>query len=160
MSQSVSSVPPQIIDGQTDGASVIHTTIAKPDTFKLLRSYALNLLYQTPPISPELETSARKVNTRLATKLAHRFPFKQTANPLDRDTLLIPVGWDTADKIKILRESFNPRRIGAMWDDEVERMTRPGRRLRAGEVMDEDEKSLLELWKMVVPDTKRQQNVS
>ncbi|KAJ9118554.1 hypothetical protein QFC22_003774 [Naganishia vaughanmartiniae] len=140
------------------GASVIHTTIAKPDTFKLLRSYALNLLYQTPPISSEFESPARMINTRLANKLAHRFPFKHTANPLDRDTLLIPVGWDTPEKIKILRESFNPRRIGALWDDEVERKTRPGRRLKAGEVMDEDEKSLLDLWKMVVPDAKRQQN--
>jgi hypothetical protein len=47
-----------------------------------------------------------------------------------------------------------------LWDDEVERITRPGKKLRAGEVMDEGEKSLLDLWKMVVPDTKRHQNVS
>lgn len=141
---------------------MIHTTTAHPDTFKLVRSHVLNLLYKIPPPPPESDdpdTAPRKAGSRLAAKLEQRFPFPHTAKPLDRDTLLIPVGWDTPNKIKILREGYSVRKIGSLWDEEIERRTRPGKKARAGEIIDSGEQSLLDLWDIVVPDATRQDTV-
>lgn len=146
-----------------DGASVIHTTTAHPDTFKLVRSHVLNLLYKIPPTTADDNADAdatRKSSSRLTAKLEQRFPFRHTAKPLDRDTLLIPVGWDTPNKIKILREGFNVQKIGSLWDQEIERRTRSGKKIRAGEIVDQGEQSLMGLWNIVVPDATRRDAVS
>lgn len=113
-----------------DGAAVIHTSTAEPETFKILRAHTLNQLYKIPDSS------------RLATKLAHRFPFPHPPNALDRDRLVIPVGWDSPTRIRVLREGFDVQRIGAMWDDEVRR-----------------KRALRDLWRIVVPDS-REETVS
>lgn len=147
-----------------DGASVIHTTTAQPDTFKLLRSHVLNLLYKIPPPPPgsseDPDTATHRASNRLAAKLEQRFPFPYTAKPLDRDTLLIPAGWDTPNKIKILREGFSVPKIGSLWDEEIERRARPGKKPRAGEIIDSGERSLLDLWDIVVPDATRHESAS
>lgn len=47
------------------------------------------------------------------------FPFNHKPNPLDRDHLLIPAGWDSWGKIEIVR-SFEPRVWGDAWDRDIE----------------------------------------
>lgn len=154
----------ELTSAYVDGASMIHTTTAHPDTFKLVRSQVLNLLYKIPPTPADdnanPDAATRKTSSRLAAKLEHRFPFAHTAKPLDRDTLLIPVGWDTPNKIKILREGFNVQKIGSLWDEEIERRTRPRQKARAGEIVDRGEQSLMDLWNIVVPDATRRDMVS
>lgn len=123
----------------------------------------LNLLYKIPPTTADDNADAdatRKSSSRLTAKLEQRFPFRHTAKPLDRDTLLIPVGWDTPNKIKILREGFNVQKIGSLWDQEIERRTRSGKKTRAGEIVDQGEQSLMGLWNIVVPDATRRDAVS
>lgn len=38
---------------------------------------------------------------------------------MDRDEILVPSGWDSWGKIKILRERFNPEVISAGWDHDM-----------------------------------------
>jgi dynein light intermediate chain 1, cytosolic len=51
-----------------------------------------------------------------------RNPFKFThpANALDRDRIVIPAGWDSWGKIKILRDEFEPARWADAWDKDME----------------------------------------
>lgn len=62
------------------------------------------------------------------------FPFSYRANVIDKTQLLVPSGWDTWGKIKILRQGFDckgvvenwegvdiGRRQSAMYDDEAVR---------------------------------------
>lgn len=35
---------------------------------------------------------------------------------LDRDAVRIPAGWDSWGKISVLREGFDPARVGMAWD--------------------------------------------
>lgn len=47
------------------------------------------------------------------------FPFNHKPNPLDRDHLVIPAGWDSWGKIEIVRQ-FEPRMWGDAWDRDLE----------------------------------------
>ncbi|KZO98132.1 DLIC-domain-containing protein [Calocera viscosa TUFC12733] len=89
------------------GAALFYTTHA-PQTLANLRSYALHLLFIPTPVAPN-EPLPR-----------NPFPFAQRANALDRDRILIPVGWDSWGKIKILREDFDVRRWGEGWESDLD----------------------------------------
>lgn len=41
------------------------------------------------------------------------------AQVLERDTILVPAGWDSWSKIKILRESFDCEGISDGWDNDM-----------------------------------------
>jgi dynein light intermediate chain 1, cytosolic len=51
-----------------------------------------------------------------------RNPFKFThpANALDRDRIVIPAGWDSWGKIKILRDDFEPSKWSEGWEKDME----------------------------------------
>ncbi|GHJ87990.1 hypothetical protein NliqN6_4392 [Naganishia liquefaciens] len=117
------------------GASVIHTSTADPSTFTNLGALVLCSLYHLPATTP--------ATTRLAAKLAHRFPCPHPPNALDRDRVIIPRGRDSPARIRVLRESFDVGRIGSMWDDELRR-----------------KRALRDLWRVVVPDIQRENHSS
>ncbi|EJU06359.1 hypothetical protein DACRYDRAFT_45062 [Dacryopinax primogenitus] len=89
------------------GAALFYTTHA-PQTLATLRAYALHLLFLPTPVAPN-EPLPR-----------NPFLFAQRANALDRDRILIPVGWDSWGKIKILREDFDVRRWGEGWETDLD----------------------------------------
>lgn len=43
------------------------------------------------------------------------FPFPYRANVVDRDALIIPAGWDSWGKIKVLRDVFDARGTSSAW---------------------------------------------
>jgi Dynein light intermediate chain (DLIC) len=51
------------------------------------------------------------------------FPFKEPANVLDRDRIVIPAGWDSYGKISILREGFQPARWAEAYDADLESLS-------------------------------------
>lgn len=63
---------------------------------------------------------------------------------MDRDTLLVPSGWDSWGKIRVLREGFDCRGLGRGWefDCEVERVRRAKRLPRARAAEEEAEKEV------------------
>lgn len=75
---------------------------ALPATLSRLRAYILHRLYT------DSSTSATDAPTR-------SYPFPHRANAIDRDSLLIPAGWDSYGKIKVLREGFQPQRAASGW---------------------------------------------
>ncbi|KZT62783.1 hypothetical protein CALCODRAFT_478704 [Calocera cornea HHB12733] len=89
------------------GAALFYTTRA-PQTLSTLRAYALHLLFIPTAVAPN-EPLPR-----------NPFPFALRANALDRDRILIPVGWDSWGKIKILREEFDVRRWGEGWESDLD----------------------------------------
>lgn len=48
------------------------------------------------------------------------FKFTHPANALDRDRIVIPAGWDSWGKIKILRDEFEPVKWSDAWDKDME----------------------------------------
>jgi hypothetical protein len=48
------------------------------------------------------------------------FPFTHKPNPLDRDRIVIPSGWDSWGKISILRDSFDSKIWAEAWEKDLE----------------------------------------
>jgi len=69
---------------------------------------------------------------------------------LDRDAVRIPAGWDSWGKISVLREGFDPARVGRAWDTSLTRMKDDG---AEGEGMEE-------LWEAAIPIPDRGPKVS
>ncbi|KIY73831.1 DLIC-domain-containing protein [Cylindrobasidium torrendii FP15055 ss-10] len=94
------------------GAGLFYTT-PLPQTLQVLRQYALHMLFAPPAPSPAMAGADAPGPVR------NPFPFNHKPNPLDRDQLLIPSGWDSWGKIEIVR-SFEPRVWGDAWDRDIE----------------------------------------
>ena len=90
-----------------DGASVFYTSQAKPTTFRNLRSYVLHRLFGAPATTAGQQVSALT---------SRSFAFGERANVVDRDGVLVPSGWDSWGKIKILRDSFEPSEMSEAWE--------------------------------------------
>ena len=41
-------------------------------------------------------------------------------NPLDRDWIVVPAGWDSWGKISIMRDSFDAKMWGDAWEQDLE----------------------------------------
>jgi len=76
------------------GAALFYTTTGLPQSFPSLRSYIMHRL---------LHTSTKP------------FPFYSRAQVIERDTVLVPAGWDSWSKIKILR-GFDCEGVSRGWD--------------------------------------------
>lgn len=50
-----------------------------------------------------------------ASSALRTFPFLHRANVVDRDALLVPAGWDSWGKIKVLRDSFDAHSTSLAW---------------------------------------------
>lgn len=64
------------------------------------------------------------------------FPFLHRANVVDRDQVLVPTGWDTWGKIKILRERFDCEACERSWEADLDARRRA--RTRTEQVGSED----------------------
>lgn len=100
-----------------------------PSTYQSLRSYVLHRLFASPALL-HTATSAAQVSTDKATLPFHAqalphsstsrtFPFTQRANVIDRDQILVPLGWDSWGKIRVLRDGFDAAAFGAGWQLDV-----------------------------------------
>lgn len=85
-----------------------------PTTAAVLRQYALHYLFTpSPPQAPIGSTDA-------PAPVRNIFKFTHPANALDRDRIVIPAGWDSWGKIKILRDDFEPVKWADAWDKDME----------------------------------------
>lgn len=96
------------------GGALFFTSERKPETIGRLRSYVLHRLFGQL-VSTSLTTATSGTGT------SRLFPFPYKANVIDRDEVLIPMGWDSWGKIKILRDGFNPAVVGNGWLLDIDR---------------------------------------
>lgn len=122
------------------GAALFYTAPTQPQTYTLLRDYLFHRLYTTPPPlnPPTAESSASVQHPSL-------FPFPHRANVLDRDAVLVPSGWDSWGKINVLRDGFDPERVGRAWNASIARLSGA----------ETEEESIEDMWVAMVPDTER-----
>ncbi|GAA5910638.1 uncharacterized protein JCM6883_003238 [Sporobolomyces salmoneus] len=106
------------------GASLFYTSQTIPTSFVKLRQYILHRLFSSSSSSSSSTTAATTSNqptsittNKTTTRGFDQFPYR--ANVIDRDQTLVPTGWDSWGKIKILRESFNPEKIGNGWENDL-----------------------------------------
>lgn len=94
------------------GAALFYTT-QNPATLHHLRQYLLHMLFVPP--APLGITSGEPI-------APHRnpFPFSEKPNTLDRDRIIVPIGWDSWGKIAVLREGFDAKTWNEAWDNDLE----------------------------------------
>ncbi|BEJ13610.1 hypothetical protein CspHIS471_0307840 [Cutaneotrichosporon sp. HIS471] len=114
------------------GAALFYTAPTQPQTYTLLREYLFHRLYS----SSQVEGAPQ------------RFPFPHRANVLDRDAVMVPSGWDSWGKITILREPFDPARVGKAWDVSSSRNNSNGEE-------EVDAEGIEDLWAAMIPDMER-----
>lgn len=78
---------------------MFYTSTLHPYTFHNLREY---ILHRT------LTTSAKP------------YQFHLKAQVIERDTVLVPSGWDSWGKIKILKEGFDCENVSEGWDVDMD----------------------------------------
>ena len=123
-----------------DGAALFYTASTQPQTYTLLRTYLLHRLYTPPPpLNPSTDAPPQPTSSR--------FPFPRRANVLDRDAVMVPSGWDSWGKINVLRDGFDPARVGRAWEVSL--------RGEGGE-----EEGIEDLWLAMIPDAERRPKVS
>ncbi|SGY37841.1 BQ5605_C003g01898 [Microbotryum silenes-dioicae] len=113
------------------GAALFFTSHSRPMTFARLRSYILHRLFSPPPTTVSAPTAlgnqadeAGSVPTSTLPLNAvgsalKAFPFNHRANVVDREEVLVPSGWDSWGKIRVLRDRFDPEAFSRAWDDDV-----------------------------------------
>ncbi|KAG1893446.1 uncharacterized protein F5891DRAFT_1066694 [Suillus fuscotomentosus] len=116
------------------GASLFYTT-QQPNTLQVLRQYALHLLFIPPAPSPMASGSEAPAPLR------NPFVFHHKPNPLDRDRIVVPAGWDSWGKIGVLREGFEAKVWGEGWEADLD-----------ADVESEDHSGATKMYKMLVPD--------
>jgi hypothetical protein len=73
------------------GAGVFYMSSQRPDTIQQFRSYLLHRLFES---------------TKSRSLVGSSFPFEGKVQALERDRIMIPSGWDSVGKIKIVKETF------------------------------------------------------
>ncbi|KAF8946960.1 hypothetical protein BGZ47_010794 [Haplosporangium gracile] len=86
------------------GASLFYTSIHHPHTFANLRQYLLHRLLTPSTLN----------NTQIQQPSA--FHFKKRAQVVERDQVMVPAGWDSIGKIKVLRNGFDCEGVADGWD--------------------------------------------
>jgi dynein light intermediate chain 1 len=114
-----------------DGAAVFYTSQTNPASYAKLRQYILHRLFAPDPSLQLATTTPTPTSTAATSRTAPAqstprqsarasFPFLHRANVVDRDQVLVPAGWDTWGKIKILRERFDCDACGQRWEADLE----------------------------------------
>lgn len=150
----------------SDGAALIHTSPSHPTSYTHLRTYLLHRLYSIPIPAPD--DSALHTNSYTETdQSAHtaalansRFPFLYRANVLDKEAVLVPTGWDSWGKIKVVREGYEPEGVLQGLEDSLARgMGKSGKGMgeEREEVMGKEEGSeglegLEGVWRGMMPE--------
>ncbi|KAG0343786.1 hypothetical protein BG004_004998 [Podila humilis] len=94
------------------GASLFYTSIHHPHTFANLRQYLLHRLLTPSSLSNPTTPSS--------------FSFKKRAQVVERDQVMVPAGWDSFNKIKVLRNGFDCEGVANGWElDEQSAATLP-----------------------------------
>ncbi|KAI8980273.1 dynein light intermediate chain-domain-containing protein [Pilobolus umbonatus] len=81
------------------GASLFYTSTLQPHTFHYLREYLLHRLLRNSNKS---------------------YPFQFRAQVIERDSVVVPAGWDTWGKIKALKEGFDCEILSEGFDMDME----------------------------------------
>ena len=81
------------------GAALFYTSTLQPYTFHNLRQYILHRL---------LATSTKT------------YPFQLKAQVVERDSVLVPAGWDSWGKLRVLREGFDCEAVHQGWDSDMD----------------------------------------
>lgn len=122
----------------SDGAAVFYTAQTLPSSFAKLRQYILHRLFAAPPsvssatgnpgstsstapAAASAPSSSRTIQPAASSRAS--FPFPHRANVIDRDGVLVPAGWDSWGKIKILRERFDCEACGEGWSADLEALS-------------------------------------
>ncbi|GAA5846830.1 hypothetical protein JCM9279_004457 [Rhodotorula babjevae] len=117
------------------GAAVFYAAQMLPTSYAKLRQYILHRLFSSSPsstsLAPPSSSSAQPASpssaltstrsTSAAPSTAASFPFPHRANVVDREAVLVPAGWDSWGKIRILRERFDCEAVGRGWEADLER---------------------------------------
>ncbi|PWY98216.1 DLIC-domain-containing protein [Testicularia cyperi] len=137
------------------GAGLFYSSSTKAQSIDILRSYILHRLFTqgtvTVPAAGSVaaaapsSSNAGQANGSAAAGGTTAFPFAYRASTTDRDTLLVPAGWDSWGKIRALRESFDCKGLGRGWelDCELDALRRSRKLPRTKEVEDQLEKEVL-----------------
>ncbi|KAG0052396.1 hypothetical protein BGZ83_002647 [Gryganskiella cystojenkinii] len=89
------------------GASLFYTSIHHPHTFANLRQYILHRLLTPSSLNnPQQQPSSS--------------PFKRRAQVVERDQVMVPAGWDSIGKIKVLRNGFDCEGVSNGWEFDQE----------------------------------------
>ncbi|KAI8983028.1 dynein light intermediate chain-domain-containing protein [Pilobolus umbonatus] len=81
------------------GAALFYTSTLQPYTYHNLRQYILHRLLTTPTKS---------------------YLFQLKAQVVERDTALVPSGWDSWGKLRVLREGYDCESIHLGWDADMD----------------------------------------
>ncbi|KAG0251156.1 hypothetical protein BG011_007807 [Mortierella polycephala] len=92
------------------GASLFYTSIHHPHTFSNLRQYLLHRLL-TPSTLNNAQSQQQQQQQQPSS-----FPFKKRAQVVERDQVMVPAGWDSIGKIKVLRNGFDCESVAEGWD--------------------------------------------
>ncbi|GAA5836176.1 hypothetical protein JCM11251_007388 [Rhodosporidiobolus azoricus] len=151
------------------GAALFYTSQTSPPSYSKLRQYILHRLFSSPatitslssnlpPPSPSppsapvpsrsLPSTTSAITSTASTSSA--FPFPNRANVIDRDAVLVPSGWDSWGKIRVLRERFEAEQVGEGWERDLEAV----RKSRQGRCREEggEESGLRKEYEMVIVD--------
>lgn len=128
------------------GAALFYTAPTQPQTYTLLREYLFHRLYSVPPPLTQPGSGSGGPQEAVAA-YPSRFPFPHRANVLDRDAVLVPAGWDSWGKINVLRDGFDPARVGRAWESSATKLS--------GGNTEDDAEGIEDLWFAMVPDTER-----
>lgn len=159
------------------GAAVLFTSHSRPESFAHLRSYLLHRMFAQPPqtlasaaagtgvpngaTSNGVTPTTTTTTTALAAGLvggataSRTFGFNLRANSVDRDQLLIPSGWDSWGKIKVLRDRFEPDAVGKGWELDLA----AARELAAGRPAPDERDAVDDQGRRVVPATRQYEDV-
>ncbi|KAH8918355.1 dynein light intermediate chain [Atractiella rhizophila] len=150
----------------TYGAGLFFTSHSRPDSFSRLRSYILHRLFAshsshhaTPSsLSTGANGAGPAVNglpvpqtvTATAATASRTFPFTHKADVVNRDQVVVPSGWDSWGKIKVIKEGFDADALGKGWERDLE----AERRKVKGEKDDDwdGETKASRMYEEVVPD--------
>ncbi|SPO27657.1 related to dynein light-intermediate chain [Ustilago trichophora] len=133
------------------GAALFYTSSMRAQSIDILRSYLLHRLFtpsnvslQSQQLSNGNTLSAATTSNSAAAGGVTVFGFPYRASTTDRDTLLVPAGWDSWGKIKALREPFDCRSMARGWENdcEIEKLRRSRGLAKTKEVEDQLEKEL------------------
>lgn len=75
-----------------------------------LRAYVLHRLFAQPSSTSSSGSAAA----------SRTFAFPHRANVVDKDKVMVPSGWDSWGKIKVLRERFDPEALSTAWDADLD----------------------------------------
>lgn len=105
------------------GAGLFYASSQRPQSMEVVRSYILHRLFSS----------------------SAAFPFAYRASTTDRDTLLVPAGWDSWGKIRAIRDPFDCHAMGRGWthDCKIDQLRRSRNLPRTTAIEDELDKELL-----------------